>query len=85
MTPTFLAWTKIVVLGADLGTLRGGRRRFWEIMTLVLAMWIPACVNLGLILTFQEPLNVQFRWEEGGSEGRPRSPPSWYSVTLLCL
>lgn len=41
MTPTFLAWTKIVVLGADLGTLRGGRRRFWEIMTLVLAMWIP--------------------------------------------
>lgn len=44
-----------------------------------------ACVNLGLILTFQEPLNVQFRWEEGGSEGCPRSPPSWYSVTLLCL
>lgn len=41
MTPNSLAWTKIVVLGADKGTLRGGRRQFGEIMTLVLAMWIP--------------------------------------------
>lgn len=29
---------------------------------------VTACVNLGLVLTFQEPLSVRFRWKEGGSE-----------------
>lgn len=65
----FKGWQETVLGNYDLG--------FGHVVT--------ACVNLGLILTFQEPLNVQFRWEEGGSEGCPRSPPSQYSVTLLSL
>lgn len=40
MTPNFLAWIKIVILGADTGTPGGGRKQFGEIMTLVLGMWI---------------------------------------------